>query len=124
MTWSVDPPTPDRPYVRVTLRGAPTADEVALSFETSTKTCVEHDVFLVLGDTSRMVGGHTVVDLFPLVTALSEMRATQRFREALIAPAAASMAEKVRFWETAGVNRGLNIRTFPDEAAAIEWLLS
>ena len=123
MAWDVRAPG-DQPAVRLTLSGAADATAVEESFAAALAACAEHDVWRVITDLREMTPGHTVVDLFGVITMLTELGVADRFREALLVGTQPGARELAGFYETAAVNRGLAVRTFSDEDEALTWLTS
>jgi hypothetical protein len=82
------------------------------------------DTWNLLADCTDLVWTPTIADLKELVDALALLGVTERFREALVQPIDVTAAVSVGFWETAGVNRGLAMRTFRDRSDAVAWLES
>jgi hypothetical protein len=115
---------PDYPIVEATYSGHVSKQDVDDAFGACAALGIEHDIWNLLGDCTDMVWTPTVTDLFELVQFLADMGVSERFREALVRPTDAAAVASVGFWETAGVNRGLNIRTFHDRESAIAWLAS
>jgi hypothetical protein len=124
VTWTVAPPVAGLPACRLDLAGDLSASDVAAAMSACMDLCVEHDTWLVLTDATAMTGGHTVLDIYPLVAALAGLGVQDRFREAIVSPEEGAAAGNVRFWEDAAVNRGLSCATFPTEAEARDWLLA
>ena len=124
MSWTAQFRPGDVSYVELGYIGMLKAHDLQEALAAGIKLGREHDTWLVLADCSRLDGGHTIVDLFGLAAALAELGAAQRFREALIAPVNPDVAETVKFWETTSLNRGLQVRMFPERDAAVEWLIA
>lgn len=124
MTWHLVPPTKDDPIVRLTMTGQPDASTLAAAFGASLAECVEHDVWRVLTDLRAMSAGHTVVDLFGLITTMTDLGVADRFREAVLVGADPGTRELAGFFETAAVNRGLAVRVMTDDVDAVAWLTS
>jgi hypothetical protein len=97
VTWSVAAPTAELPACRLGLDGAVSADDVTAAFEQYARVCSEHDIWLVLADATTMTGGHTVLDVCPLVMALTAMGVQDRFREAIVFPTEPEAARNVQF---------------------------
>jgi hypothetical protein len=76
-----------------------------------------------LGDCRDLKGSCSVVDLYSLAERVTSTRRSGHFREAMVLPELETAAQDVRFWETACVNRGLDVRVFATRDGAIEWLL-
>jgi hypothetical protein len=115
---------PEFPIVEARYSGHVSKQDVDDSFGACAALAIEQKQWNVLGDCTDLVWTPTVTDLFELVRFLTDIGVSERFREALVRPTDPIAAASVGFWETAGVNRGLNIRTFPDRESAIAWLTS
>jgi hypothetical protein len=76
-----------------------------------------------LGNCRDLTGSCSIVDLYSLAERVTSARRNALFREAMVLPELEAAAEDVRFWETACVNRGLDVRVFATRDGAIEWLL-
>ena len=76
-----------------------------------------------LGDCRELRGSCSVVDLYSLAERVTSFQRNGQFREAMVLPEIEAVARDVRFWETACVNRGLDVRVFATRDGAIEWLL-
>ena len=46
-----------------------------------------------------------------------------KIREAIVLPLQPDAIEKVAFWETACINRGIHVRVFSDYRGALNWLV-
>ena len=124
MSWDVrDPEKSDR-LVLLTIAGAVDGAELRAAMQAAITSCIAHDAWLVLTDLTGMNAGHTVVDLFGLITVIGDLGVRGRFREAVVAGSDPRTLELAQFFETAGVNRGLSIRAFTDVESARAWLTS
>ena len=124
MSWDVRDPQPADGVVLVTITGPVDGAELQAAVQAAIASCIAHDAWLVLTDLTTMVAGHTVVDLFGLITVISDLGVRGRFREAVVAGSDPRTLELAQFFETAGVNRGLSIRAFTDRDSARVWLMS
>ncbi len=124
MTTTVNSLLPEYPIVEARYAGHVSKQDVDDAMAACAAVAIEHDTWNVLADCTDLVWTPTVTDLFELVKFLADMGVSDRFREAVVRPTDATAAASVGFWETAGVNRGLNIRTFHDRESAIAWLAS
>jgi hypothetical protein len=122
MPWDVRPPEAEHPLVRLTISGPVDGATLEQAFGGALATCAEHDVWRVLTDLREMSAGHSVVDLFGLVTSMAELGIAAKLREALLPGSDPGTRELAGFFETAAVNRGLRVRVFADEADAVAWL--
>lgn len=111
-------------FVETRYEGVLGADELAAAVQQTLAVARAHGTTLYLGDCSKLVGGHTIFDLYGFVRLLESLGLVGRFKEALIMPALSAAARDVVFWETACQNRGLLVKVFPDREAALQWLCS
>ena len=82
----------------------------------------EHGTARFLSDCQKLLGGHTVVDLFVIVEELAGTKPDKSIKEAIILPLEKTPADHVRFWETACRNRGMDVHAFESRDQALEWL--
>jgi len=92
-------------------------DALAAAMSLSQKECT----LLVLADCTDIAGGHSVTDLFFLIS-LYEKHGLRGMKEALILPALKSSIDQVLFYETACLNRGFNVKILRNSQEAIAWL--
>ena len=78
-----------------------------------------HDKVLI--DARRMVLGTSVLEDYQQASYAAAQMAGKKHRIAQLGVFENSDADE--FFETVGLNRGLNFRTFTDEGPAIDWLL-
>lgn len=76
----------------------------------------------LLGDCTKLEGGHTVVDLYGLARLVEEIFKGRAIHEALVMPELKAAAHEVSFWETTCRNRGLDVRVFRTREDAKAWL--
>jgi hypothetical protein len=81
------------------------------------------ETFNFLADCRNLSGGHTLFDLYDLSDDTANFFKTYPAKEALLLPSTESNIDKVRFWETTCINRGMNVKIFNDRDSAIAWLL-
>lgn len=123
MTWLVVPPD-EGGVILMTVSGRVEPPELQAAFTAAVRTCLEHDRFRVLCDVTALEAGHTVLDMYALVTSLAEAVGSRPYREAVVVGSDPAVLELARFFETASVNRGLHVRVFDDRDAASAWLSS
>ena len=122
MPWSLKL-SEDARWMEWVLTGHLAASDLAEAIGALTGLAREHGIFLILCDASRLLGGHSIVDLFELASQLSSDAVYHAFREAVVLPHMPQISEDARFWETASINRGLTVKVFPDRPSALAWLL-
>lgn len=110
--------------VEVEYRGKLTAAELRTAVEKTIETVKSSGRRLVLGNCRQLEGGHSVVDLFYLADHIRAAAAAPAdFREALVTAVHPDAQELVQFFENTMRNRGMEVRSFPDRATALQWLL-
>ncbi|MFN7913851.1 MAG: hypothetical protein U0Q55_00830 [Vicinamibacterales bacterium] len=88
------------------------------------QACVEHSCVKLLADCSGLEGGHTVMDLYDAATELGATPGSSLLKEAVLVPLMPDAADTVAFWETAAVNRGIQVKLFTNRDDALVWLLA
>jgi dihydroorotase len=69
-----------------------------------------------------MIGGHSVLDLYNLISLYKDSGFPNNFKEAILMPNLNDPVENVQFYETACLNRGYNVKVFNDKDNAVLWL--
>ena len=115
---------PEHPVIEARFFGVNSAAEVEDGFGQCLALALEADIWNLMADCSDLVSAAPLADLKALVEAIAALGVADRFREALVQPTDVTAAVSVGFWEVAGVNRGLTMRSFRDRADAIAWLES
>ena len=110
-------------YVETTFAGLLTPDELKAAVMATLHECQSRNVPLLLADCSTLEGGHSIVDLYEMASAVAASAVVGHLREAVLVPASAVAADSVHFWETAAGNRGLTVQLFQDRESALSWLL-
>ena len=123
MPWQVGL-HPDHTLAEARFSGRLTADELSTAVHEILEFAVAHNVFHFLADCTSLEGGHSLFDLYGMVDVLLESGHAHEIREALVLPVQPDAMEKVAFWETACINRGINVRVFSDYQGAVDWLIS
>ena len=83
----------------------------------------EKDVFDVLIDVAEIELATSLIDIYNLPAKQYQAETLDhRIRISLIQPKSSKEKEAARFYETACVNRGWLVKTFPNRNDAIEWL--
>jgi hypothetical protein len=108
--------------IESTYSGVVTAEDLGQAVRSAITIGLKEKVGRCLTDCSRMEGGHSLFDLFAQIDTLQGNTLEMAIREALIMPVAAESVERVRFWEDACRNRGLDVRIFREREAALAWL--
>ncbi len=122
MPWSIIL-HPNDPFVETRYVGSLSPPELAEAVHETLRTVEAHKRHLVLGDCSKLEGGHSLFDLYGLADAVLASGLAHLIREAIILPALPGAVEDVRFWETTCMNRGIVVRIFTTREEALAWLL-
>lgn len=77
---------------------------------------------LVLTDCLEMNIGPSVLDVYERINMYEKLGIDTETKEAILIPADQIVVENVKFYETACLNRGYNVRIFENRKEAIEWL--
>lgn len=122
MPWRASVPA-DLPVIESFYSGLITAADLALSEQQTTALLVQHDRRRLLADCTALEGVDSALDMHALAEMLNAKPIAHEMREAMILPTRPEVVEMVVFWETLCRNRGLMVRSFPDRAQALAWLL-
>lgn len=82
----------------------------------------EHRTVRLLGDCTRLEGGHSIADLYALGQMAESLPLPSGVHEAVVLPQLSAAAHDVQFWETTCRNRGLDVRVFRTLEGARTWL--
>jgi SpoIIAA-like len=121
MAYQIKVPA-ETPIVEIFYEGDVTPAELAACVDEAIRAVTQHRRVRVLTDCSKLRGGHSLTNLFNEVEKMLSLPMPEGYREAIVVPADKDVAAKVRFWETACVNRGVNVRLFAAPEAARAWL--
>lgn len=110
------------PIIETCYSGILSADELLEAIEKTIRLVHTHEIFLLLGDCSKLFGGHEITDLKRLAEMLSNSDISQAIKEAIIVPEAPNVSDLAYFWTCMTQNKGLVVRPFEDRQSAIEWL--
>lgn len=108
-------------YVLMALRGWENLEDNKASVLYARDYCAEHGKQMLLVDLREISGGTTVVENYEFAGFLAEAAWPTILRIATVY--GETNREIERFLETAGQNRGVQIRAFPSMDAAHEWLM-
>ena len=111
-------------FVEVVYTGNISNEELIEAVLASVHLAREKGSFLFLADCTKMTGGHSIVDLYELISLYEKLEIPRNMREAIILPVIPEPVDKVRFYETASTNRGYTVRIFDDREQALVWLIS
>lgn len=120
MPWSLSL-TGDSPWVELVYHGVVPLHELVESFEALMVQCQGRTLFLA--DCTRLEGQPSPLDLLHLIERFDTTPQGRQFREAILVPMGQA-ADAVRFYETACLNRGFQVRVFEHRQDAEAWLES
>lgn len=83
----------------------------------------EHAAKLYLGDCLKLEHAVTLFNIYDLIRLLESLSLERDLKEAILLPLAPAAGADLKFYETAALNRGYNVRVFNDRAEALSWLL-
>jgi hypothetical protein len=111
-------------FAAAILRGVRTPETLLAAAAQATAFCDERNISRILIDLRGMSGGLDTLETYDVAgRELPRQKAVRRVLRSAILDRPENI-ERIRFFETVAVNRGLNVRVFADEAPAIEWLLA
>jgi hypothetical protein len=113
---------PERGVVEARFFGRVTREDFDRAFGECLELALANDVWLLLADCSDLLWSIELSYLKELVDHLAALALPDTFREAMVQPIDVSARVYVRYWETAGTNRGLAMRMFRDRDEALAWL--
>ena len=122
MPWSIKYHS-DGCFVETRYEGILRPDELRAAVAATLEAGGIHHTRSFLGDCTKLEGGHSIVDLYPLVDLVESFDSSRKLREAIILPLLSAPTKDVEYWETAVRNRGFTIRLFRSRDAAMRWLL-
>jgi hypothetical protein len=123
MPWKLSTLT-EPPILELRFEGVLTPAELKKAAQTTLDLAVATGIYRVLADGTALAGGHSIVDLYATVQVLTSFDIVHELKEAVVLPVLPSAAADAHFWETACVNRGIQVRLFDERAAAVAWLLT
>jgi len=122
MSWTVKH-NPLLGIIEVTLSGLHTATEQRDSVTKRISVEKETGTTRTLIDASEVEEFPSVSQVIDLPSRLyPELGANRTSHIAFVLPVSETARESVQFLETACVNRGWNLKTFPDRKSALDWL--
>ena len=121
MPWAIQT-LPDSPVIEARFEGELSREEVAKAVYEVVSLAASRRPVLVLGDCTRLRGGHTVADLFALIRSLADSSYADAFVEAVLPPLDGPAAREVDFWIFECQRRGMRVRRFVARDEALAWL--
>lgn len=114
---------PELPIIETVYSGNLTPSELSDAIDENIRLVRLHGQTALLSDCTGLTHGHSLVDLYYAVDAVLASGMAPLLKEALLLPDLPAPADKVKFWETACLNRGLRVRIFVERQRALEWLI-
>jgi len=122
MTWAIKQ-NDQSGIIQVTFTGPTTGQDLRDATSKAIELSKELSITKVLVDVSQMEVLASTIDIYNLPNIqYVEEGLDRRVRVALIQPDTLKERNDVHFYETACVNRGWQVQTFPGRDAAIAWL--
>jgi len=116
---------PELKIIELTYTGTITPADLEEAYMASAELATQAGTAKFLADCSEMIGGsYLLTDLYNLIAKFEERRGAYVIKEALILPISTVPREDVKFYETACMNRGFNMKVFSTVEDALVWLLS
>lgn len=112
----------DQNLVELIYKGTVSPADLHEALLAAAKLARENNCILFLADCTDMEGGHSVVDLYGLISLYESVGLQLNMKEALLLPSLKSPKEDVEFYETACLNKGFNVKVFSYKEKALEWL--
>jgi hypothetical protein len=120
MPWSANIIDPN--IVELVYTGEVTPAELMEALQAAGSLSHKHQTNLFLADCTEMAGGHSITDLYFLISAYEAAGLQYGSKEALLLPKLKSPAEEVKFYEVACSNRGFIVKIFIGRHEALQWL--
>jgi hypothetical protein len=111
-------------YIEVTYTGKVTPEELYLALENAVLLSRESNIILFLADLTEMIGGHSVFDLYGVISIYETLNMDAKAKEAIVMTSLQDTVDEIKFYETTCKNRGFNVRVFKLKEEAISWLVT
>jgi hypothetical protein len=111
-------------YIEVTYSGKVSPEELFKALENAVLLSRENKIILFLADLTEMIGGHSVFDLYGIISIYETLKLDAKAKEAIIMTSLQDTVDEIKFYETTCKNRGFNVRIFKQREEAISWLVS
>lgn len=111
-------------YILLNYSGNISNDDLLYSIKKAVELQSENEINSYLADCSNMISSHSILDIFSKVQTMQNMGIRKDLKEAIVLPLNTESADKVKFYETACLNRGYRVKIFSDKNEALNWLLN
>lgn len=112
----------DPGFVTARLSGVRSPEALLQAAAEVTTSCRERGIFRVLIDVRTMTGKLDTLETFDVAgRGIPNQTEARRLVRSAILDRSENI-ERIRFFETVAVNRGLTVKVFDDEAEAVRWL--
>jgi hypothetical protein len=122
MSWHVTI-HPDLPIIETCYSDVLSSSDLTAAAHATLNLAQTHGLTRLLGDCTKLAGGHSIIDLYLLADAVAVSGIPHTLKEAILLPSLAASSENVKFWETTCFNRGIRVRIFTDRQPALDWLI-
>lgn len=112
----------DKFYIKIKYFGDVSLKDLTGATNDAFEIAMKNNVFRVFTDLTEMIFSHTIIDLFEKVSSYKIPEIGRSFREALFVNSHDKNNDKVQFYKTAALNRGIVVEIFDDFDSAIKWL--
>jgi len=109
--------------VEIAYIGLITPGELVAVVEETMVLARGNGILKFFADCTTMIGGHSITDLYGLISLYESIGVPHGMKEAILLPALTSAAADVRFYETACYNKGYNVKVFKNSKDALNWLV-
>lgn len=110
-------------YIELIYNGSIVNDDLLYSLNKGLELMNESGINLFLADCREMTAAHSILDIFTKVQMYLDKGISKDIKEAVILPESSETADKIKFYETACLNRGFRVKVFNEKDEALNWLL-
>jgi hypothetical protein len=115
----------DKPkFVELIYSGSVEPDELQEALTAAASLARPGQTHFVFADCTNLLGGHSYMDLYHLISLLEPTGIERQIKEAIVLPLNPAASENVKFYEVVCQNRGFNVKAFQDRTEALSWLCS
>jgi SpoIIAA-like len=113
---------PEHPVIEARYFGKVTREDFERAFAECLELATIHGIWHLLADCTDQLWSAEITYLKGLADDLAAVGLPPTFREALVQPVDVNARVYVRYWATAGANRGLTMEMFRTREEALAWL--